>query len=234
MHDTTFSSGSSGYATEDRGGKKFQKVQTEGSDGHSMDAFGRWRGSNPKTIFDSKLLHGDSEPLLWDEELISGTMATSGPTADKPFIDFTSTNTTAGRRVRQTFIRFNYQPGKSQMIVMTGVLELASGVKTGCQRRIGIFDDDNGAFFESDAGAIGVTVRTNDTSSPVDTTVAQSSWNLDTMDGVFGPGNFLPPRSSVAYPLEPELNVVSCIIQQHAKQRKPGLPRAYEYQPRVR
>ena len=171
------------YASEDRGGINFQKVQIESFDAHSVDAFGRWRVSNPETIFDSKLLHGDNEPLLWDEELISGTMATSGPTAAKPFIDFTSTNTTAGRRVRQTFVRFNYQPGKSQLILMTGVLELASGIKTGCQRRIGLFDDDNGAFFESDAGAIGVTVRTNDSGSPVDTTVAQASWNIDTMDG---------------------------------------------------
>lgn len=159
------------------------KIQIEASDGPSVDAFGRWRVSEPQTIFDSKLLYGDNESLLWDEELISGTMATSGPTAAKPFIDFTSTNTTAGRRVRQTFVRFNYQPGKSQMILMTGILELASGTKTGCQRRIGIFDDDNGAFFESDAGTVGVTVRTNDTGSPVDTTVAQTSWNLDTMDG---------------------------------------------------
>ncbi len=171
------------YAAEDRGGVKFQKIQIESFDSHSVDAFGRWRVSNPHTIFDSKLLHGDNEPLLWDEELISGTMATSGPTAAKPFIDFTSSNTIAGRRVRQTFVRFNYQPGKSQMILMTGILELASGTKTGCQRRIGLFDDDNGAFFESDAGTIGVTVRTNDTGSPVDTTVAQTSWNIDTMDG---------------------------------------------------
>ena len=66
---------------------------------------------------------------------------------------------------------------------MTGVLELASGVKTGCERRIGLFDNDNGVFFESNAGVIGVTVRTNDTGSPLPTTVVQADWNLDTMDG---------------------------------------------------
>lgn len=158
-------------------------VKVGAADSASVDAFGRWRVSHPTTVFESKLLNGDKLPLFWDEDLISGTMATSGPTAAKPFIDFTSSNTTAGRRVRQTFRRFDYQPGKSQLILLTGVLELASGTKTGCQRRIGLFDDDNGAFFESDAGAIGVTVRTNDTGSPVDTTVVQASWNLDTMDG---------------------------------------------------
>ncbi len=171
------------YASDDRGGVNHQKVLVEALDGPSVDAFGRWRVSQPKTIFDSKLLHGSNQPLLWDEALESGTMATSGPTAAKPFIDFTSSNVTAGKRTRQTFRRFIYQPGKSQLILMTGVLELASGAKAGCQRRIGSFDDDNGVFFESDEGVIGVTVRTNDTGSPVDTTVVQALWNTDTMDG---------------------------------------------------
>lgn len=162
---------------------KHQRVDINFYDGPSCDAFGRIRTSDPETIFDSKLLHADDQSLLWDEELISGTMATAAPTAAKPFIDFTSTNVTAGRRVRQTFQRFNYQPGHSQLILMTGVLELASGTKTGCERRFGQYDDDNGVFFESDAGTIAFTIRTNDTGSPVDTTVAQASWSLDTLDG---------------------------------------------------
>ena len=172
------------YASEDRGGVNFQKVVVESElSSPSVDAFHRWRVSSPTTLFDTKLLNLDNAPLFWDEQLESGAMATTTPTAAKPYIDFTSTNVTAGKRTRQTFRRFNYQPGKSQLIQMTGVLELASGVKTGCERRIGYFDDDNGAFFESDAGIIGVTVRTNDSGSPVDTTVAQANWNLDTMDG---------------------------------------------------
>lgn len=170
-------------AAADRGGVKFQRVLINAFDGPSCDAFGRLRTSQPETIFASKLLHADNQPLFWDEDLISGTMATAGPTAAQPFIDFTSTNVTAGKRTRQTFRRFNYQPGKSFLVLMTGILELASGTKTGCERRIGYFDDDNGAFFESDAGTIGVTVRTNDSGSPADTTVAQASWNLDNMDG---------------------------------------------------
>lgn len=168
---------------------KTQDVNVGTFDGPAVDAFGRWRVSNPHTIFASKLINADAQPLFWDEDLISGTMATSGPTAAKPFIDWTSTNITAGKRTRQTFRRFNYQPGKSQMILMTGVLELASGVKTGCERRIGLFDDDNGAFFESDAGIIGITTRTNDSGSPVDITVAQASWNLDNLDGDGDAGN---------------------------------------------
>ncbi len=153
------------------------------ADSPNIDAFGRLRVSNPLTIFDSKLLGADDSPLFWDEALESGAGITATtPTAAKPYIDLVSTDVTAGVFTRQTRRRFNYQPGKSQLVLMTGILELASGVTTGCERRIGLFDDDNGAFFESDAGTIGVTTRTNDSGSPVDTTVAQTSWD-DPMDG---------------------------------------------------
>jgi len=173
------------YAADDRGGVKFQRVLVEGEqDSASVDAFGRWRVSNPETVFDSKLLGADDGPLLWDESEESGSGGSfSTPTAAKPYIDLASTNVTATTLTRQTFRRFNYQPGKSQLAMLTGVLELASGVTTGCERRFGLFDDDNGVFFESSAGTVGVTIRSNDTGTPVDTTVAQVSWNLDVMDG---------------------------------------------------
>jgi len=153
-------------------------------DSAAIDAFGRMRVSNPLSIFNSKLLGADDAPLFWDEALESGGGITaSTPTANKPYIDLISTDVTAGVFTRQTFRRFNYQPGKSQLILMTGILELASGTKTGCERRIGAFDDDNGAFYESDAGTFGVTTRTKDSGSVVDTTVVKANWNIDVMDG---------------------------------------------------
>lgn len=159
------------------------KVLTEYHDGHNIDAFGRLRVSNSHTVFHSKLLNGDSQPLIWDEELESGTMATSGPTGDKPYIDFTSTNITEGVRTRQTYQRFNYQPGKSQMILMTGVLDLASGITTGCRRQIGPFNDSNGVFFEDNAGTTKAVIVSSDSGTPVETSVSQDKWNLDNLSG---------------------------------------------------
>lgn len=151
--------------------------------GGGTDAFGRLRVSQSKTIFDSKLLNADDAPLFWQEAIESGSGITaSTPTAAKPYVDFTSSNTTACKFTRQTYQRLNYQPGKSHSIFMTGVLELSGG-GTGVQRRIGYFDDNNGAFFESNAGTIGVTTRTNDSGTPADTTITQENWNLDKMDG---------------------------------------------------
>lgn len=40
-------------------------------------------------------------------------------------------------RVRQTFKRFNYQPGKSQLIIRTEILGVSN---TGITKRLGLFD----------------------------------------------------------------------------------------------
>jgi hypothetical protein len=151
------------------------------ADGPNMDAFSRLRVSNPLTLFDSKQIF-DNQPLFWDEKLESGADIASSHSTAEAQTTITSTVSTAGKFTRQTFMRFNYQPGKSQLITMTGVLN-KSGGGTGVQRRIGIFDDDNGFFFEDDEGTIKVVLRSKITGSVVDSKVSQANWNLDTMDG---------------------------------------------------
>ncbi len=164
-------------------GVKHQQMLMDLDDGPGIDAFGRLRVSNPHTLFSSKLIYGNDAPLFWDEQLETGAGITaSTPSAAKPYIDYTSTLNTAGKFTRQTFRCMNYQPGKSQLVLMTGVLDLSGG-GTGVERRIGIFDDDNGAFFEDNAGTIGVTTRSNDTATAIDTTITQTSWNMDVLDG---------------------------------------------------
>lgn len=160
---------------------RFDNVNIKSQDSTSTDSFGRWRVSNPSTIFDSKQIF-DNQPLFWDEELEAGAGITSAHSTDTASTVITSSLNTAGTFTRQTFMRFNYQPGKSQQVMMTGILD-RSGGGTGVERRIGLFDDDNGLFFEDNAGAIGVTRRTNVTGTPADNTVAQASWNVDVMDG---------------------------------------------------
>ncbi len=147
----------------------------------STDAFGRARSSRPETVFDSKQIF-DNQPLLWDDAEVSGGSTTSTHSALTASSTLGVALNTAGRRVRQTFMRFNYQPGRSQLILMTGVLD-ESGGGTDIRRGIGMYDDDNGIFFEDDAGVVSCVIRSNATGTPVNNAVAQSSWNLDTMDG---------------------------------------------------
>lgn len=161
-------------------------MPTSFSDTFSIDAFGRSRVSTPQTLFDSKQTH-DAGPLVWDDTQVSGT-ATSTFSAYRASSLLAVNNLTAGRRVRQTRKRFNYQPGKSQLILITFVL---GGSKVGVTKNVGYFDDSNGIFLQHKDGEAYLIRRTNVSGTPSDTdTVAQDDWNLDPMDGS-GPSGVL-------------------------------------------
>ena len=149
------------------------------ADSPSIDAFARWRVSNPETLFDSKQIF-DNQPLFWDDSEVSGTGTGSSHSVNEAATTISVGATTAGKRVRQTFRRFNYLPGKSQLILCT-FSEFDTA--TGLSKEVGYFDDDNGLFLRSDEGTVSVVRRTYVTGSAVDNAVAQSSWNLDTLDG---------------------------------------------------
>lgn len=145
----------------------------------TRDAFGRLRIAQPLTLFDSKLIDSD-RPLFWDDQEVSGGGTGSTHSSNRASTTISVSDTTAGKRVRQTFQRFNYQPGKSQFIIMTGVI--GSGA-SGITRRWGYFDGNNGLFFQLSGTALGVGVRSFVTGAAVDTVVVQSEWSIDTMDG---------------------------------------------------
>ena len=91
-----------------------------------IDAFGRQRVSNPEMIFNSKQLF-DNQPLYWNdiEESGSGTSSTYSALTASSVLAVTAN--TAGKRTRQTYMRFNYQPSKSQLVYITGVLKKSGG-----------------------------------------------------------------------------------------------------------
>lgn len=162
---------------------KYRPLQTSDFVGGSAgaDAFGRQRVSNPEMIFNSKQIF-DNQPLYWDDIQESGSGTTSTHSTNTASTTLAVSLNTAGKRTRQTFMRFNYQPSKSQLIFITGILK-ASGGGTGIISRMGIFDDDNGLFLECNADTINLVRRTSTGGSVFNDTIPQSSWNLDKMDG---------------------------------------------------
>ena len=151
------------------------------SDTALIDAFGRQRVSQVETIFDSKQIF-DNQPLLYDDQQVSGSGTTSIYSQNKASTTMSVSNATAGKRVRQTFMRFNYQPGKSHLVLCTGTMNGVGG-GTGIKVAMGYFDDDNGLFVQYNQGTIQFVKRSNTSGTPVDIEVDQSDWNLDTMDG---------------------------------------------------
>jgi len=147
--------------------------------GGSLDAFGRRRVTQPFTLFDSKLI-GDNKPIFWDEAEVSGSGTSGSYSADRSSETMSVSDATAGKRVRQTKQRFNYQPGKSLEIMITNVVGAGA---VGITKRWGYFDGDNGLFFQLDGTTLSTVVRSNVSGSPVDTVVESQDWSVDRMDG---------------------------------------------------
>lgn len=170
-------------------------VFTKSADSAAIDAFVRWRVSNPFTIFDSKQIFDNPDlannvenyPLFFDNQELSGgsgTTTTFNPNRASTILAVS--DATAGVRVRQTRQRFNYQSGKSQLIICT----LVPGVTgSGINKRFGYFDENNGLMFQIVGGTWQVNIRTNLTGSPVNNPVDQSSWNKDNLDGTGSTNN---------------------------------------------
>ena len=142
------------------------------------DAFGRLRVSNPKTLFDGKPLYGDRTTEF--VEALTGA-ATSALVANAP-IKRLSIGTGAGTAVRQTRWYMDYQAGKSQQVLVTFAMSASPGAGIGVHR-VGYFDANDGLFLEKNSDVLYMVRRSSTSGSPVDTAVAQSSWNLDKLDG---------------------------------------------------
>lgn len=156
-----------------------RRVEVTAQDSPSVDAFGRWRTSHLDTVFDSKQIH-DAQPFFWDDQETSGSGTGSAHSTSAAQVVMSVGNTTAGTRVRQTFQRWPYQPGKSQLVAMTFGTFNAS---TGITKRVGYFDANNGIFLQNAAGTVSLVVRSRSSGSLVNTAVAQASWNIDQFDG---------------------------------------------------
>jgi hypothetical protein len=150
----------------------------------SLDAFARTRVSQPNALFDSKMLY-DKMPLFWDESIVAGGSSTHSPLTASVTMT-TGTIGQVGSVIRQTKMRFNYQPGRSQLIIMSAVL--GAGV-SGVRKRVGYFDDNNGLFFQLDGTTFSVVQRSNATGTPVDTVIEQANWSGDKLNGT-GPSGF--------------------------------------------
>lgn len=147
-----------------------------------IDSFGRQRVSSPETIFNGKQIF-DNQPLYWNdiEETGSGTTSTHSIYTASTILAVSPN--TAGKRTRQTYMRFNYQPSKSQLIHLSGVLK-KSGGGSGIITRMGYFDDDNGIFLQRSNSTISAVLRTSTSGSASDSnSVTQLNWNIDKMNG---------------------------------------------------
>lgn len=163
--------------------------------GASLDAFGRQRISEPVTLFDSKQIH-DNQPLFWDDQETSGSGTSTSYSTDTASTTISVGASTAGTRIRQSFQHFNYQPGKSHLILMTGTFTDSTTDVTGLTSEIGYFDDNNGVFARYKDGSWYFVIRSSASGTPVDNAVPQSQWSADKFNGSGSSGVDLDPTKT--------------------------------------
>jgi hypothetical protein len=164
-------------------GKFIQDSETTSSvrmsygDAVSNDAFSRFRVSTPTVIFDSMEANG-AKDLLFSKNEDGG--ATITYLANKSAHKFETTTASGDKATRSSKKLAEYVPGTSLMVFCTGIFGAGADKS---RQRMGLFDAQNGIFFEQKDGVMGITLRTYTSGSAVDTHYTQSSWNIDTLDG---------------------------------------------------
>ena len=168
---------------------------------YNFDAFNRIRTSDPRSFIAIKQLDDTSYPYLLDEQEVSGSGTSSSYLANRSARIIGVGNLTAGKRVLQSKHRLYYETGKSGFFAVTFRFQAFT---SGCRCGVGLFDDENGIFFERDAtGTLNFVIRSFVTGSAVDTVIPQSSWSVDRLDGSGGDNN--PSGYDIA-------NATNCLI----------------------
>lgn len=144
----------------------------------SIDAFGRSRVSLPTTLFDSKFLTGKDD-FSWEEDF-NGAGSTSVYNSNEVSVDLTVNTDTPRHVIRQSKKYIPYNPGKSQLALITFAMSTA---KTNLTQRVGYFDGDNGIYFEQADNIMSMVIRSDTSGGVVEERIPQSNWNLSKLDG---------------------------------------------------
>jgi hypothetical protein len=140
----------------------------------NVDAFGRLRVSNPYTLFEFNQING-LNPLLIDVSL-NGVGASQSHSLDS-YVQMTVSGQ-GDSVIRQSHEYIPYQPGKSRLVQMTGVLYTDPGATSALTSRIGTFDASMGLFVQMQNGQISVVLRHPASSQ----TIPRAAWD-DPLDG---------------------------------------------------
>ncbi len=146
-------------------------------DSSILDSFERLKVSTPFDISDN-IFKYDKNPLRWDTFTVGS--ADTSHIADESAVKLTC-GSANGDKVTFSQRRFNrYQAGRGINLEMTGVI---GSPMNGIIRRWGLFDENDGVFFELSGTSFGVVQRSSVTGTPVNTRIEQLDFNQDLING---------------------------------------------------
>ena len=145
----------------------------------ASDAFGRFRTSDPFTLFDSFHRYADNGKFA----VSTATGGTCVFDANVGAILSNVSGVTGSSVIRESLRIMAYQPGKSLLLMMTFVMAPAV---SGVTQRVGYFDAANGLYLEQEGTNIYFVRRSSSISgngSITTTRVAKADWNITPLDG---------------------------------------------------
>jgi hypothetical protein len=152
-------------------------IQTIPADSPAVDAFGRFRQSKPKMLFESKHLF-DSGSDFWNEDFAVGGAITY--LSDESSVQMSTNGTNGSYAIRRSSRYFTYVSGQSHLIDLTTIFGASTANVT---KRAGYFDHLNGVYFEDDGADLKFVIRSDASGSAVENEILQSAWNKDKLDG---------------------------------------------------
>jgi len=130
-----------------------------------------------QTVFFNTFQYG-KETDVWDESVVGVGTATHNANASNVIMEVGST---AGSKViRQTKNVMRYIPGRPATLAFAIRLEAP---QVGIRRRFGLFNEENGAFFEDDGGTYSYVIRTTTSGITTEVRVTRDDWNGEKFDG---------------------------------------------------
>jgi hypothetical protein len=171
----------------------------------AIDSKGRLKVQTQETIFFNTFQFG-KETDVWDESTASGGSAIFDASLSQ--VEMSVSSTAGSKVIRQTRNVQRYTPGRAQSIAFA--VRLQTPV-TGVRRRLGMFDGQDGFFFE-DCGTVDpdtgepqyacVVIKSNGT--PTVERIYRKDWNGDKLDGTGPSGVTANPQAQQLVNIEYE------------------------------
>jgi hypothetical protein len=130
-----------------------------------------------QTVFFNTFQYG-KETDVWDERIVGIASATWNQYSSN--VTMQVGVTTGSKVIRQTKNVMRYIPGRPATLAFAIRLDTP---QVGIRRRFGLFDDNNGAYFEDDGGTYSYVIRTSTSGITTEIRVGRNDWNGEKFDG---------------------------------------------------
>lgn len=146
--------------------------------GGSYTSKGRLKTSHSETFFFNTFQYG-KETDIWDESTANGGSGIHDPNTNQ--IDMSVSQVSGSECIRQTYNVQRYVPSRNSNLAFAIKLENPT---SGIRRRFGLFEQNDGIFFEDGGdGDYYCVIRSSVSGSVNEIKVARNDWNGDKLDG---------------------------------------------------